>query len=195
MPLSRPAARNLLHLRDITLRGYERADGLVDIEARMADVKTYSFANHDRGGLAAGEPLHEMWIRLTVDRDMVIHDCEASIDASPYTYCAGAAPDMARLKGLRIGKGFLRAAMLRVGGAEGCTHLRELLQPVATVAFQTMIGVGKSTQAEVMPEPGAPGGQMDARMLNSCYAYGEKSTVVARANLVAVTDLPVPGPK
>ena len=40
MPLSEPAAARLLHLRDISLRGYHRADGLFDIEAHIRDTKT-----------------------------------------------------------------------------------------------------------------------------------------------------------
>lgn len=194
MPLPKAAPRNLLHLRDVTLRGYERADGLMEVEARIVDTKTYTFANHDRGGVAAGEPLHEMWIRVTLTPDLEITACEASTEAAPYTYCKGAAPNMARLAGLKVGKGFLRAAMQRLGGAQGCTHLRELLQPLGTVAFQTRIGFGKSAQAAKTPEPGAPGGVMDRRMLNSCYAYGEASPVVARASFGAL-DVPVPEPK
>jgi hypothetical protein len=40
---SAPAARKLEHLRDISLRGYLREDGLVDIEAHLTDTKTYGF--------------------------------------------------------------------------------------------------------------------------------------------------------
>ena len=40
MPLSEPAERNLLHLRDIQLRGYQRKDGLFDIEAYLVDTKS-----------------------------------------------------------------------------------------------------------------------------------------------------------
>ncbi len=49
MPLSDPAPRQLLHLRDIELRGFQRDDGLFDIEARLTDTKSYAFANIDRG--------------------------------------------------------------------------------------------------------------------------------------------------
>ena len=39
MPLSTPQERELLHSRDIVLRGYQRADGLYDIEAQLTDTK------------------------------------------------------------------------------------------------------------------------------------------------------------
>src|SRR5574340_319824 len=57
MPLSKPANRELLHQRDITVRGYQRPDGLLDIEAHLTDTKSYSFPNEDRGEIPAGEPL------------------------------------------------------------------------------------------------------------------------------------------
>src|SRR4051794_6318848 len=53
MPLSQPQDRDLLHSRDIELRGYRRADGLYDIEAKLTDTKSYGSANHDRGYIGA----------------------------------------------------------------------------------------------------------------------------------------------
>jgi hypothetical protein len=172
MPLSPAAPRNLLHLRDIQLRGYTREDGLVDIEAHMTDIRTESFANEDRGGIRAGEPLHDMWMRITVDRDMVIQACEAAMDSTPHHFCAGAAPNVERLVGLRIGPGFIKAAVARINRTEGCTHLRELLQPIATVAYQTFFGIRDQNGVPRGLRPGA---------LNSCYALDENGPVVARA--------------
>ena len=77
MPLSPPKERELLHSRDIVLRGYRRADGLYDIEAQLTDTKSYGSANRDRGYIHAGEPIHGMWLRLTVDEERLIVACEA----------------------------------------------------------------------------------------------------------------------
>jgi hypothetical protein len=55
MPLTQAASRELLHTRDIQISGYRRDDGLYDIEAQLADAKTYGFVNQDRGYVAAGE--------------------------------------------------------------------------------------------------------------------------------------------
>jgi hypothetical protein len=49
-----------------------------------------------------------------------------------------ATASLAQLKGLRIGAGFGRIARERLSGAQGCTHLNELLIPLATTAFQTL---------------------------------------------------------
>lgn len=180
MPLPRPTPRKLLHTRQVDLRGYLREDGLVDIEAHLTDKKPFSFANRDRDGILAGEPLHEMWVRMTVTGDLEIIACEASMDATPYAICPQIAPNMGRLVGLTIGKGFLRSANVRMAGVEGCTHLRELLQPLATTAFQTLVSLrlgesGTPDQAPVTSEPHA-----GAKVINSCHAYNEEGPVIAR---------------
>lgn len=179
MPLSVAGPRRLIHMRDIKVSGYVREDGQIEVEARMSDVKSYSMPNHDRQMIAAGEPLHDMWIRLSLIADsMEITACEARMDATPYAICPQTAPKMERLVGLKIGKGFLRAAATRVGGVEGCTHLRELLQPLATVAYQTRYSLltheleGKAKE-ETASAP-------EAGLLNSCHAYAEDGPVVAR---------------
>lgn len=172
MPLSPPAERELLHTRAITLHGYRRADGLYDIEAELTDTKTHAEPSHDRGSIEAGEPLHGMWMRMTVDERMVIVRCEAATDYSPYSVCPQAAPNFARLAGLTIRSGFLKEAAARVGGTVGCTHLRELLQQMGTTAFQTIY----SERAR----RGADADSLDARILNTCLAYGTDSPVVKR---------------
>lgn len=171
MPLSPPQDRELLHSRDITLRGYHRADGLIDVEAHLTDTKTYGFDSEGRGRIAAGEPLHEMWLRMTVDEDMTIVGCEAVTDHGPYAICPAAAPNFASLAGITIKPGFLREAAQRVGGTRGCTHLRELLQQVATVAFQTLYPVRERRDAERKPET-------RPALLNSCLAYSTDGPVV-----------------
>ncbi len=103
MPLSAPAPRRHYHTRQVTCRGYFREDGLWDIEGHMTDEKTYAFENSDRGEIQAGEPVHEMSIRLTIDDSMVIRDIEAVTDHGPFTLCGDIAPAYRKLIGIRIG--------------------------------------------------------------------------------------------
>ncbi len=170
MPLSEPVAREAMHTRRIVLNGYHRADGLFDVEARLTDTKSYGFEAEERGFIDAGEPLHGMSMRMTVDEDMLIVGFEAATDYSPYRICPDIAPNFASLVGIRIGRGFLRAAAERVGGTHGCTHLRELLQQMATVAFQTLYPVRAKREEAAPPE--TPG------LLNTCYAFRPDSPVV-----------------
>lgn len=176
MPLSPPAARRPLHRRLIDMHGYAREDGLFDIEGHLVDTKPHGFVTLDRT-VGPDEPLHGMWIRLTVDDDLLIHACEASTDFSPYAICPGAAPNFARLAGLRIGLGFNRAVQERVGGTLGCTHLREMMAQLATVAFQTTYD---ARQARRKAEAAATGRVHRPALVDSCLAYAEGSDVVAR---------------
>ncbi|MEO7728018.1 MAG: DUF2889 domain-containing protein, partial [Burkholderiales bacterium] len=70
--LAAPAPRTHVHTRDVQYRGYRRVDGLWDIEAELTDTKTYRQERPDRGVMPAGEPVHGMVIRLTVDDEMKI---------------------------------------------------------------------------------------------------------------------------
>ena len=54
MPLPEASKREHLHTRAITYQGFERDDGLWDIEAHMTDTKTYEFENNWRGKVKVG---------------------------------------------------------------------------------------------------------------------------------------------
>ncbi|MSO76696.1 MAG: DUF2889 domain-containing protein [Alphaproteobacteria bacterium] len=167
MPLPTAVARSQLHTRRVECRGYHRDDGLWDIEGWIVDTKTYDTARLWRSPLGAGEAIHDMSLRLTVDVRLVIQDAVAVTDASPFAICVDAAPNMTRLKGLRIGPGWMRTVKERLGGRHGCTHIVELLGPVATTAYQTIFS-DRGPAKRVHPR------------VNSCYAYAEDSPIIAR---------------
>src|SRR3546814_8029094 len=87
MPLSPPVERTCLHNRTYDFQGYQRADGLWDIEGRIVDTKNYPFANQERGEITPGEALPDMSIRLTIDGDFKVHDIEEVTDYSHFTLC------------------------------------------------------------------------------------------------------------
>lgn len=174
MPLSEPVARKHLHTRQVVCKGFRRADELWDIEAHLVDTKSYRFSNRDRGGeIKAGEPLHEMSMRLTIDLDMLIHGVEAVSDQTPFNICAEAAAAMKRLVGLRIRPGWLRTVRQRIGASAGCTHLLEMLRPLATAAYQTT-HQAREDRANQNPQRGKP------PIIDSCYALASDSPVVKR---------------
>ncbi|MEA2742946.1 MAG: hypothetical protein QOG25_1317 [Acetobacteraceae bacterium] len=192
MPLTEPAERERLHTRAIKINGYRRTDGRYDIEAHLTDCKSFGQTNYDRGYIEAGEPVHDMWLRLTIDETLLIHAVEAVSDKTPYAMCPTAAPNFTRLAGLRIKAGFLREATHAVGGTVGCTHLRELLQQMATTAFQTInpAKARREMQAEGASAEMRGSDAFDTRItekwgggnkiLNTCLAYDEKGPLVKR---------------
>ena len=176
MPLSAPVPRQLLHRRVVQCTGYRREDGLWDIEGQIVDTKSYSFPNEDRGGaIQAGEPLHDMWIRLTVDPQFRIHDVEARTDGSPFGLCPAITSRYRQLIGVRIGPGWSLKLKELFAGVDGCTHMTELLGPVATTLFQTLYGKRYDEDDAKPPEerPAPP-------VLNTCHALASDSPVVKK---------------
>lgn len=195
MPLTEPANRAPIHSRRITCRGFRRTDGLWDIEGHLVDTKAYRFHSLDRGDVGPGEPIHEMWLRLTVDDDFTVHAVEAVTDAAPFAVCGDVTPNFQRLVGLRISAGWRRAVRDRLGGTQGCTHLVELLGPIATTAFQTIFpivsreragGSGDSMTNET-PDGARP------KLLDSCHAFASDGPVVARRWPTFYTGRKAPG--
>ncbi len=172
MPLSPPAERESLHSRRYDFGGYRRRDGLWDIEGHMTDTKTYAFTNAHRGEIRPGEPIHDMWIRLTIDESLVVQDIEAETDAGPFAVCPAITPNFKRMVGVRLGRGWHRQVRDKLGGVEGCTHLVEMLQAMATVAFQSLYPV-LAKKARENPHPGR-----QSPLIDSCHAFKSDGEVV-----------------
>lgn len=132
--------REPLHRRAIEIRGYKREDGLYDVEAHLEDTKPYDF-KLAAGVRPAGEPIHSMWLRITVDRELRIVDAAAAMDAMPYVeHCSEIVPAYRKLIGLAIRPGYHQRLKELFGGVRGCTHITELAGALATATFQTLAG-------------------------------------------------------
>lgn len=171
MPLSRPIKRQSHHKRTINSDAFLRDDGLWDIEARMIDVKAHSVDNDERGGyIPAGEPFHDISIRITIDNTFLLKTVEASIDASPFKMCNRITGAFKKLEGTRIGPGWHQQSRRLVGGVLGCTHINELLPVVATTAIQA---IWPSREGDVLEEGAAV-------MINTCHSWAQNSEVVKK---------------
>ena len=138
--------RELLHTRRVRYEGYKRADGLWDIEAHLTDIKNHDY--HLKTGVRrAGQPVHSMWLRLTVDRALNVVDAAASSEAVPYPGgCETVASAYRQLVGLNLVRGFRQQANELLGGVRGCTHLTEMLAGMPTAAIQSFAGEMKEEQ-------------------------------------------------
>lgn len=169
MPLPHPQEdRQPIHTRTIAIQAYRRADGLYDVEGRLQDVRADDITL-PRGPLPAGEPIHDMRLRLTVDAGATIVAVVASTDAAPYgRSCATITPKYEELVGLRVGPGFRSAVRRLLAGVNGCTHLTELLFTMGTGVIQALVGQAPP-QEDVKPFS-----------LDGCHALDTSGPVVAQ---------------
>ena len=138
MALPPPTPRKLSHTRTLVYQGFDREDGLWDIEAELTDVKTFDFQVPNEVPFWANEPIHTLKIRVTLNAQLVIQDVVTSMDHIPHPECAGAPHGMHKLIGCAMGPGWRKVINQHVGGTDGCTHLREMLANMATAAYQTV---------------------------------------------------------
>lgn len=178
MSLSPAAPRRKFHTRSIVCDGYQRDDGLWDIEARIVDSKSYAYTEPMRGRREAGDHVHNMAVRLTLDEQLLVHAIEVEMPATPYGTCQTAMPAYQALVGKRIGLGWRRAVNEAVGGTRGCTHVRELLFPMATVAFQTISGWADDETGD--SDGSAHKGTTRPYFLDGCKGWASDGEVVAR---------------
>jgi hypothetical protein len=175
-PLSSPPVTDVtkeeLHFRRIDMRGFRRSDGLFEIEGRVTDRKPCDFATGGTGKIVpANQEIHDMGVRLVFDDQMVVHSVQTFTDAAPYLDCQGGGDALQSLKGLRISNGWSKEVRGRLGGAHSCTHLMELLIPMATTAIQSL-SVTRKRHPDRLDANGRPA------KIDSCYAYAAHRQLV-----------------
>ena len=171
MPLPPAQPRRLLHTRQAHYEGFERDDGLFDIEASLLDTKTFAFVVPGERTWEPGDAVHRMFIRLTVDLQLTVRDIEVAMDDRPHPECMGAQAPMRRVIGCSLRRGWRQAIEERLGKLQGCAHLRELLFNMGTAAFQTMARKLNEGQQQAGLPPAAMGG---------CLAWDPRGAMVAR---------------
>ena len=144
-------SRERLHGRVVTYDGYRRDDGLFDIEAHIADVKDHDYELLT-GVRRAGVPIHDMWVRVTIDPNFVIRAIEAVTDSMPYPgACDRIGPAYEKLVGANLVNGFRKHLHDAMGGVRGCTHITEMLSYLPTAAIQTLSGLQREDDGDDKP--------------------------------------------
>lgn len=152
MPLSPPAPRTLHHTRKVTYQGFHREDGLWDIEAELQDIKPHETHNFRTGDMRpAGAPIHHIWLRVTVNQELVVQAIESDMERIPLRDCPQALPALQKMVGCSMARGWRQAIQYNLGGVASCTHLRELLFNLATATFQTFSASFATTSPDEPP--------------------------------------------
>jgi hypothetical protein len=173
-PMSAEIPREEVHFRRIDMRAYRRSDGLYEVEGRVTDRKPHDFepVNGARP-VRAYEPIHDMGVKLVYDEHLFVHGVQTFTQAAPYRICAEGGRALQSLKGLRIARGWSKEVRSRLGGARSCTHLMEILIPMATTVYQSL-SVLRLSHPEQLDSAGRP------VKIDSCYAYGAEREIVRR---------------
>jgi Protein of unknown function (DUF2889) len=167
MALSPPPSRREVHHRTIDMKAFARDDGLFDIEARLIDRKPFDYVRPSSPqAVPAGQPLHDLWVRLTLDSDFVVQNIEASSDVTPWGLCREAEATLWVLIGERVARGWSAKVKDLLRGSASCTHLMEMLVTMGTTALQGIRGSDPSRRLTAE-------GKID-----TCYAYGRQRSVV-----------------
>ena len=170
MPWSPAAPRKRLHDRTARYQGFARDDGLFDIEAHLTDVKDQDVVLLT-GVRRAGDAVHDMHIRVTIDREMTIVDIDARMEAVPYPGgCQRIETAYRSLIGANLLQGFRKTLHDNFAGVRGCSHLSELLGYLPTAAVQTFAGL-KAREDE---------GEGKPFQLDRCHALDTVSETVRR---------------
>jgi hypothetical protein len=170
-----PVERELVHQRRINVNGYVRSDGQYDIEAEMTDHKTYSFPSDFRGTVTPDFPVHHMILRITMTHERIITAAEAITVTGPYAVCPKANEVFNELVGLQIGPGWRKKVVAAIGGRHGCTHITELMGPVATIAYQTLYGQEVRERRRKGAFTDANKQNQRSHLVNSCVGYADEN--------------------
>jgi hypothetical protein len=132
--------RVLKHRRSIDVQVFARGDGFWEVDAHICDIKTRDVKL--AGGVRpAGQPIHDMLLRVVIDEQFNILESGAQTSWMPYAgQCDQHGDAYAQLVGLNLLKGFYSNVKTRLGGVRGCTHITELTQVLPTAVVQAFAG-------------------------------------------------------
>jgi hypothetical protein len=163
--------RQLKHRRQIDVQVFLRSDGLWEVDATLTDTKTRAAQMAD-GLRPAGRPIHDMLLRLVVNRQLDILKAGSDTRAMPYPGICGDHGDAYQaLVGLNLLQNFHRQVRERLGGIKACTHITELAQVLPTAVVQGFAG-------EVIDTRGTAEGAQRPFQIDRCHALRSSGEAV-----------------
>jgi hypothetical protein len=174
--MSEAPQRRPVHTRSISVQAFAREDGLWDLEASLVDTKARDF-QLATGIRPAGEPVHDMWLSVTIDARLNVIAVDAQSKRVPYPgHCEAITPAYEKLVGLNLLRDFRAAVRERLGGVAGCSHLTELATVLPTAAIQAFAGEVYKTRDSSQHAPG----DEKPWQLDRCHALRSDGAAVAQ---------------
>jgi hypothetical protein len=166
-----------MHTRRIEMHAFLREDGLWDIEAHLRDEKPFDYVDPGRGLQRAGDAVHDLHVRLTLDDERIVRDVAVEMGSMPFGTCHHVKETLRPLIGERVGRGW-RQALKKIARNTTCTHVHELLVPMATVVHQGM-SLGREPDGKTAIQPDPTLGEQPF-FVDDCYSWRADGPVVAQ---------------
>jgi hypothetical protein len=142
---------NLLHTRQISYEIYEVNNNLWDIEGSLKDIKTSMLDIPDHKIYQPGNPYHEMKVRVSVNKLLIVQNIETVMTEYPTPGCIESTAPMKKMIGCCLAAKWRKSVEENLGNEVGCTHLREILFGMPNAAFQGVPGLIKAYDGEDIP--------------------------------------------
>ena len=115
--------RRLVSKRDIGIEAFELENGNLMLEATLLD------------------PYHLIRLNIHIEPDTktIVH-ARSEFASHPHAACPMVAEKAKLLIGLKIERGISKIILQKIGGSDGCVHLRELTLETINFAATTLIG-------------------------------------------------------
>lgn len=118
--------KRLVSERNIGIESFELENGYLMLEATLLD------------------PYHLIRLNMYIDPvTKTIVKAKSEFANHPHSACPLVAEKAKQLKGLKIERGITKQVLSRIGGNEGCIHLKELVIETINFAATTLIGFDK----------------------------------------------------
>ena len=121
--LERIPVKKLVSKRDIGIEAFELENGYLMLEATFLD------------------PYHLIRLNLQINpKTRTIMTAKSEFANHPHAMCPKVAEKAKHLIGLKIERGITKQIISKIGGSEGCVHLRELSLETINFAATALIG-------------------------------------------------------
>jgi len=153
--------RRLVSKRDIGIEAFELENGNLMLEATLLD------------------PYHLIRLNIHIEpaTKTIVH-ARSEFASHPHAACPMVAEKAKLLIGLKIERGISKIILQKIGGSDGCVHLRELTLETINFAATTLIGFDQgfglmSRDFNILNE--AERFEISRHVLNNtCFIYKEK---------------------
>jgi len=121
--MDRIPVKRLVSKRDIGIEAFELENGNLMLESTLLD------------------PYHLIRLNIHIEphTKTIIH-AKSEFASHPHAACPFVAASAAELIGLKIERGITKQILQKIGGSEGCVHLRELTMETINFAATTLVG-------------------------------------------------------